>query len=195
MTVARSCFLAAAAVAGLMLAACAGNPASSGAADRPALQPAAHVDLQRYMGRWYLLANIPNRAESGKVAVSLEYSLRSNGRIDQVLAARDVDFTRPLQSSYSQARIVDSRSNARWKLGDTWSMGRESLILYVDEDYRHALVGHPSRDTVWLLSREMRMTDELFETLMKRLDAQGYDTQRVRKLPQVEDQVGAPGYQ
>ena len=185
-----------AAVAGLLLAACSGAPVNhSGAKAMPPLQAAAHVDLQRYMGRWYLLANIPNRDEAGKVAVSLDYSLRNSGRIKQIFTARDTDFTHEPQSWLSQAHIADRRSNARWKLADTWALGRESVILYVDPDYRHALVGHPSRSTVWLLSRETRITDEQFEVLMKRLDAQGYDTLRVRKLPQVEDQLGAPGYQ
>ena len=50
---------------------------------KPPLQPVAHVDLPRYMGDWYVIANIPYFAEKGCVDSIESYAARPDGDIDK----------------------------------------------------------------------------------------------------------------
>ncbi|QKM50171.1 hypothetical protein B7760_04232 [Burkholderia glumae] len=46
------------------------------------------VDLPRYMGRWYVIAHIPYFAERGFVGSRAQWTLRADGRIDDVFVGR-----------------------------------------------------------------------------------------------------------
>ena len=61
--------------------------------------------------------------------------------------------------------------------GDYW-------ILEVGESYEYAVVGHPSRDYLWILSRTPTMDPELYASIVRRLQAQGYETDRLQKTTQ-----------
>ena len=47
----------------------------------PPLQTVAHVDLARYMGDWYVIANIPYFAEKGCFDSVESYALRADGEV------------------------------------------------------------------------------------------------------------------
>lgn len=68
-------------LAALALAACA-TPMPEFGEDEEPLKAVDWLDVGRYMGRWYVMANIPYFAESGNLAPYVEYSLRDDGLID-----------------------------------------------------------------------------------------------------------------
>ena len=175
----------------LLLAACASGGGVQG--DQP-LTPAASVDLDRYLGRWYVIANIPYFAERGKVAPYVEYSRREDGRLNDFYFAQD-NFSAPVEKLEGIGVVKDTVSNAVWEVSFFRPIWADYVILYVDPEYRYAVIGHPSRDYGWIFSRESRMTDERYAELLGVLEANGYDTQRVLKIKQIPDQEGAPGFQ
>ena len=190
-------------IATLLLCACAGAPTPTSAptlAPRPVAsdgglsQAAAQLDLQKFMGHWYVIANITSGDEAADVAVQLDYQLKPDGRIDQRYTSRRGDFISPLKSSSTEARVAENTNNAHWKVRSRWALGDDYLILYVDPEYRYAVAGTPKRDRAWILGREARMTDERFQSMQLVLEARGYEIPRLLKVPQIEDQDGSPGY-
>ena len=136
----RKTALIASFAAALALSACAGDPDTV----KPALHSSAKVDLQRYMGRWYIIANIPYFAESGKVMTRDEYTLRADGMIDNNYVFRR-SFDGKDDVWHGVATVVPGTGNAQWSVRFWGVMNADYLVLDVAPDYSWALVGHPQR--------------------------------------------------
>ena len=181
------------ALAALMCVACA---ASTTKQQKLAPLPVqAHVDLQKFMGRWYVIANIPYRAEAGKVGSYVEYYPRPDGRIDDLYFFRKKNFDSKLEQWSGVAWVVDRQSNARWLAQFIWPFKFDYLVLATAPDYSWALVGHPSRDLAWVFARQAAMDDALYQQLRSKLAAMGYDRTRVLRVPQRPQELGRPGFQ
>ncbi|MBK1701013.1 lipocalin family protein [Thiococcus pfennigii] len=148
------------------------------AADAP---PATvdHVDLERYAGRWYEIAQLPNRFQGGCARdTHATYGLREDGLIS--VTNRCVTAAGNTVSITGVARPKDPAHNAKLKvsffglfgmrlwLGDYW-------VMEIGEDYDYALVGHPTRRWGWVLARDPNPPAERVEAWLERLRAFGYD--------------------
>lgn len=173
----------------VLLAGCASAPVPL---DFP--KPLPTIDLERFSGDWWVIANIPYFAERGKVATRVTYRLRDDGRIDDLYFFRTA-FDRDERQWTGFGEIVDPKTNARWRVQFLWPFWFDYVIHEVGPDYEWAIVGHPSRDYAWVFSRERRIDDALYADLLSRLAALGYDTRRILKVPQFPEDVGQPGFQ
>ena len=152
---------------------------------------APHVDLSRYAGRWYIIANIPYFAERGKVGSYFDVSF-PDGKVHDVYEGRDGNFSAPLSRFVMHGYVVPGTGNAYWRESPFWPVYLSYLILYVAPDYRTALVGYPGHGYGWVLSRQRRMDATTYRALLGRFAAAGYDVSRFRRVPQFPDQIGAP---
>ena len=152
------------------------------------LASTVQVDLPRYMGRWWVIANTPYFAEKGKVASADIYTLRADGRIDNVYAYR-TRFGGEEKQMHALATVVPGTGNAQWKIAFFGGLLRaDYLVLEVAPDGAWALVGQPSRKLAWVFAREPRMDDAKLAGLLARLPAFGYDPARLQRVPQFADQ-------
>lgn len=175
----------------LLLAAC----ASTGGTAMPPLTTTANVDLDRYMGRWWVIANIPYFAEKGKVATADVYALRDDGRIANVYAWRK-SFDQPERETRAVASVVPGTNNAQWQIAFFGGLVKaDLLVLEVAPDYSWALIGHPRRKMGWIFSRSQAMDDAQYQQLRAKFAGYGYDTAQFRRVPQFAAQVGQPGFQ
>lgn len=161
---------------------------------RAAPEPATPVDLSRYMGAWHVIANIPYFAERGKVATRDEYTMRADGRIDNVFVYRK-EFNAPEKRMHAIARVLPDPDNTRWKIRFFGVINTDYLILDHDADYRWALIGHPSRKYAWIFARDPRMDAAMYAQLLDRLVDFGYERNALLRVPQFPDQQGTPGFQ
>ncbi|MBV9828752.1 MAG: lipocalin family protein [Alphaproteobacteria bacterium] len=159
----------------------------------PPLTLAPSVDLQRYSGRWYIIANIPYFAERGKVGSFFDVSFQ-NGAVRDVYWGRDT-FTTPYGAFTMNGYVVPDQRGALWRESPFWPVFLSYPILYVDPDYRFALVGYPGREYGWVLSRSPEIDDPTYRALLARFAAQNYDVSRFRRVPQSPGQIGQPGFQ
>lgn len=175
----------------LLLAAC----ASTGGTAMTPLTTTATVDLDRYMGRWWVIANIPYFAENGKVATADVYALRDDGRIENVYVYRKA-FDKPEKQTKAVARVVPGTNNAQWQIAFFGGLVKaDLLILEVAPDYSWALIGHPKRKMGWVFSRTQAMDAAQYETLRGKFAGYGYDTAQFQRVPQFAEQMGQPGFQ
>jgi apolipoprotein D and lipocalin family protein len=152
------------------------------------LRPVAHVDLPRYMGDWYVIANIPYFAEKGCVDSIESYALRPDGDIDNWFTCRKKSFDAPMKRKATARAVVDDKvSNAQWRVKFFKVVSVKYLVLDLDPKYQWAVVGHPSRDYGWILSRSKTLDEGTYQKIMSRLSAQSYDTSRFQKVPQQAD--------
>jgi apolipoprotein D and lipocalin family protein len=151
----------------------------------PPLNVVNEVDLDRYVGRWYEIASFPQRFQRGCVATTANYTLRDDGRIRVENECRDVAFDGALRRAEGVAWVADPRSSqAKLKVQFFWPFRGDYWIIELDPDYRHAVVGHPSRDYLWILARTPTMDAADYAALLARIEAHGYDLARLKATPQ-----------
>ena len=152
------------------------------------------VDLPRYMGRWYVIANIPYFAERDFVGSRAEWSLRSDGRIDDAFVGHKGGFDQP-EKRYAFVDSVKAGSGGgEWSVRLFWPIYVTQLTLYVDPDYHYTILGYPGRNLGWIFSREPTIDNATYQALLGRLNDMGYDTSRFRRVPQTPEQIGQPGF-
>jgi apolipoprotein D and lipocalin family protein len=155
------------------------------------LHTVSHVDIPRYMGDWYVIANIPYFAEKDCVDSIESYALRTDGKIDNWFTCRKKTFDAPLKRKANAiATIDDTATNATWTVHFFKIISVKYLILDLDPNYQWVAVGHPSRRYGWVMSRSKQMSEQTYQQILEKLRSDGYDTAKFQKVPQ--NSAGAP---
>ncbi|MDD5563308.1 MAG: lipocalin family protein [Thermoanaerobaculaceae bacterium] len=168
---------------------CGGLGLSLLAAEKP-LRTVAHVDLQRYLGTWYEIATIPAKFQKNCVGVTATYTLRPDGAIGVVNRCRKFTLDGKEKSVKGKAWVVDKNSNAKLKVQFFWPFRGAYWIIELDPDYQYAVVGHPGRNYLWILCRQAHMDEALYNQLLDKIAAQGYDVNRLVKTLQPAGDAG-----
>lgn len=168
--------LLAPAVLALLMSACASGPPPLQAMDRP-------VDLARFMGDWYVVASIPLFIEADAYDAVESYRLGTGGTIETTYTFRDGGFDGPLKRYTPTGYVADPATNAVWGMQFVWPFRATYLIVYLDEEYRHTVVGVPSRRWVWLMSRSPEVPPDEYARMLEAVTAAGYDVTKLRKVP------------
>lgn len=174
---------------------CASAPPNPNPRAAVPLALAPSVDLPRFMGRWYVIANIPYFGERGYVGSYVEYALRADGDIDDYFFGHQKSFDAPLEKKMLKDWVIPGTNNAQWKARPFWPLAFDFLILNVDADYQTTLIGYPDKQWGWIFARTPEIDEATYAKLLAKLDAQGYDISRFRKVPQRAEQIGQPGFQ
>lgn len=150
------------------------------------LHTQASVDLDKYMGSWYIIANIPTFMEKESVNAMESYRWdASQERIYIDYSHHHLEPQGPVTSYLQEAWIQDQHSNAEWKVRPVWPLQFNYMIFDVAADYSYSLVGVPDRSYVWIMSRNPKMSEETYHKLVSRAEELGFDTSKLRKVPQV----------
>jgi apolipoprotein D and lipocalin family protein len=162
-----------------------GSSLLAAAADTPPpLQTVSHVDLNRYMGTWYEIASFPQWFQKGCVATTATYTLRRDGDVDVLNQCRDKTLDGKPRNAKGKAWVVDSKSNAKLKVRFFWPFSGDYWIIDLGPAYEYAVVGHPKRNYLWILSRSRQMDPADYGGIIERLKKQHYDVTRLNKALQ-----------
>jgi apolipoprotein D and lipocalin family protein len=153
--------------------------------------PTASVDLERFMGTWYVVANVPYFFENGKVATRDVYRLRPDGRIDNDFVFKKA-FGEPDRTWNGVSTVVEGSGGREWKVQFIWPFSTRMQVLDVAPDYSTALLATPDRKLAWIFSREPVVDEATLAGLATRMAAQGVDRAALRRVPQVAGQTVAP---
>jgi len=158
----------------------------SATADRklPPLETVSHVDLDRYMGQWYEIASFPQWFQKGCVATSATYAFRKDGAVDVLNQCRKETLDGKPKDAKGKAWVVDPKTNAKLKVRFFWPFSGDYWIIDLGENYEYAVVGHPKRTYLWILSRTPQMDPAVFDGILERLKKQHYDLTPLRKTLQ-----------
>lgn len=159
-----------------------------------ATETSSGIDLQRYMGRWYVIANIPYFPERGKVSTYDEYILRKDGRIDNIYGFKKA-FGKKEKQWKAIATVTPDTGNRKWTIKFFGFLNADYEILEIAPDYSWVIIGHPKREMGWVLARDPKMADELYESLVKKFEKYDYKISNFKRVPQFSEQAGKPGFQ
>lgn len=151
------------------------------AAFAPPPQPSKSVELQRYVGRWYEIARVPNHFERGKncEAPTADYIQDPKGAVTVVQTCHENAANGPEKIYHATAKILDPGTNAKFKLTFFVFLSKDYWVLDHALDYKWAILGDPSGKFLWLFSRQPSLAPAVKDVLLARAKALGYDVSRL----------------
>ena len=153
-------------------------------ASQPPLETVDYVDLDRFMGDWYVIANIPTFVEKGAYNAVESYRLDDDGSIATTFRFHKDGFDGPVKTYEPRGFVRDTTTNAEWGMQFIWPFKGDYRIIYLDEDYATTIIGRNKRDYVWLMARSPEMSDAEYQRFVDFIGAAGYDTSLVQRVPQ-----------
>jgi apolipoprotein D and lipocalin family protein len=143
-----------------------------------------YVDISRYIGVWHEIARYPHSFQEGCVGSKATYALRDDGKISVLNECYDKSFSGKIRSAKGKAWIVDKETNAKLKVSFFWPFAGDYWIIDLGKNYEYAVIGHPKRKYLWILSRTKEIEGEVYEAILSRLKDDQYDTSRLIKTDQ-----------
>lgn len=147
------------------------------------LEAVDYVDIERFMGDWYVIANIPTFIDKGAFNAVENYRLADDGTIPTTFTFRDGGFEGELKT-YNPKGFIKSESNAIWGMQFLWPIKADYRIIYIDEGYSVTVIGRNKRDYVWIMAREPQISEQEYTAILKMLNSAGYDLAEIQKVPQ-----------
>ena len=134
-----------------------------------------YVDLERYMGDWYVIANIPTFIEKNATNAVESYKLSSDGIIHTTFSFYKDSPEGEKKIYRPKGFVFNKESNAEWRMQFLWPFKMPFLIIELDEDYSYTVIGYPSKKYVWIMARDPQMEEKRYNLILDNLSKIGYD--------------------
>jgi apolipoprotein D and lipocalin family protein len=148
------------------------------------METVPYVDLERFMGDWYVIANIPTPLEKGAHNPVESYSLNPDGTIATTFTFNKGGFDGPKKEYHPKGFVLDKETNARWGMQFIWPIKADYRVIYLDDDYQTTVIGRAKRDYVWVMSRSPALSDDELGRIKTFLADVGYDVSKLELAPQ-----------
>ena len=137
-----------------------------GCAEEP-LAVEDNVELARFQGRWYEIAKLPRPLQAQCTATTASYELASPSELLVKHECREGGLDGPLRTVFARAVASDPEVPAKLALDFGFAFG-DYWIIELDDSYQYAVIGHPTRDYLWILSRTPALDPELLAGIIER---------------------------
>ena len=144
-----------------------------------------YVDLERYMGDWYVIANIPTFIEKNATNAIESYKLSRDGSIHTTFSFSKGSPEGEKKIYRPKGFVFNKKTNAEWRMQFLWPFKMPFLIIDLDEDYSYTVIGYPSKKYVWIMARKPQIEAALYNLILDNLSEVGYDISLIQKVPQI----------
>ena len=145
------------------------------------LEVVPHVELEKYLGKWYEIAHLPAKFQEGCNETTATYTLSKDGSISVLNQSIK---NGKMKQAKGKAKVVDKNSNAKLKVTFFWPFYGDYWIIALGNDYDYAVVGTPNRKYLWILSRTPQMDDKLYSQLIEYAKSKGFYVNKLIKTLQ-----------
>tara|TARA_B110000495_G_C22908524_1_gene530448 strand:- start:140 stop:697 length:558 start_codon:yes stop_codon:yes gene_type:complete len=147
------------------------------------------LDIDSYLGTWYELARFDHSFERNTVGVTANYSMLEDGMIKVVNTGFKNTLDGKQTIAIGKAKIPDSNIPSKLKVSFFWIFYGDYYVMDLDKDYQWALIGSESDNYLWILSRTPQIDKYLYQALLDKLTARGYDINKLIEVPQKKMQA------
>lgn len=145
---------------------------------------ADYVNIDRFLGKWYVIAHIPPEKTRHAYNAVERYHQIAPGVIKTVFTYREGSFSGERHTMKPTGYVIDGTGNAVWGMQFFWPLKMQYVITYVGDNYDTAIVARSARDYAWILARSPSIPKSKYQALVARIAALGYDMSQLRKVPQ-----------
>ena len=160
----------------MLISACSNQTASI-------IKPVSYVDLNQFMGDWYVIACIPTIIETEAYNAVESYQLEEDGSIKTTFVYRQNGFDGIEKRYNPRGYVVENTGNAVWGMQFIWPFKSEYIIAYLDKDYSSTIIARNARDYVWIMARSPLIDENQYKELSNTVANLGYDISKLRKIP------------
>ena len=150
----------------------------------PPVETVEYVDIERFMGDWYVIASIPTFIETEAYNAVENYRLDEDGTIATTFTFRKGGFDGDEKRYTPRGFVREDPSNAIWGMQFIWPIKADYRIAHLDDEYTETIIARNQRDYVWIMARTPAISDEAYARMVELIDDIGYDVTRLRKVPQ-----------
>ncbi|QKF76797.1 lipocalin family protein [Arcobacter defluvii] len=143
----------------------------------PPLQTVQKVELNKYLGTWYEIARYEHFFERNCKNVTANYSMMNEETIKVINRCTKIQ-TNEKKEAIGRAYAIDE-TNSKLKVsffrpfyGDYW-------VLMLDENYKYAVVGTPSREYLWILARDSKLDEKIKNEILQKLPSLEFDSSKL----------------
>lgn len=168
--------------------------ALAGCSSHTPMKTVDYVDLNRFMGDWYVIANIPTSIEKDAHNALENYALNDDGTVSTTFTFNDGGFDGELKKYQPKGFIKDTQTNALWGMQFVWPIKADYRIVYLDSEYTQTIIGRQARDYVWLMARSPTISDAEYQSLIQFIQDLGYDITKINRVPQqwpLKEEIGS----
>lgn len=148
----------------------------------PPLKTVSNVDIHKYMGQWFEIATIPQNFQKGCYCTTAEYTLINNNYVKVINTCKKDSVNG--RTSQIEGKAFTTKDSAKFKVQFFWPLRAKYWIIDLADEYSYAVVGHPNRKYLWILSRSPQMDENIYTGIINRLKTQNYNTQLLVKTNQ-----------
>ncbi len=152
----------------------------------PPIKTVDYVELERFMGSWYVIASIPTFVEKEVYNGIESYRLDEDGTVETTFSFNKGGFDGPVKTYRPRGFIRDAESKAVWDMQFIWPFKAEYRIMYVNDDYTQTVIGRTKRDYLWIMARDPSIPTDDYDRIIQFVSDQGYDVSKINKVPQIQ---------
>jgi apolipoprotein D and lipocalin family protein len=152
-------------------------------ADSQTLQTVPQVDIKKYCGKWYEIASYPQPFQKGCHCTTAEYTLHEKGYVTvENRCNKDSVKGKPAYIK-GKAFVEKNSGNAKLKVQFFWPFKGKYWIILLADDYSYAVVSHPNKKYLWILSRTPKMEAAVYQKIISVLKEKGFDLEKLKITP------------
>ena len=140
------------------------------------------VDITKYAGHWYEIARFPNSFEKDFECVTATYTVLDNGTIEVI--NKGFSSSKKRKEVKGKAWVPDSKYPGRLKVQFFWPFSGDYYIVALDPNYNYALIGNPSRNYLWILSKQKELEMSIYNSLVDTARNNGFEVEKLVKINQ-----------
>lgn len=168
--------------------------AVASARDGTSLPAPSAFAFEDIAGEWYILAHIPYFIERNRVAPTIRFDLREDGRYDELFTARKGSFDAKPKTFKQVTWAPDPARPWHLKTRLFFVVPARYSVLELDPTTGIALLGTEKRDKAWIFSRSPTLDHASYRELLERFERMGFDKASILRIPQSPADLGKPGY-
>ena len=147
-----------------------------------------NLDIKRFMGKWFVIAHMPNFIENSAVNGIEQYDLRPDGDVDIRYTFR-VNEPRGKKKTMTARGFVNTEHNpADWKVQFLWPIKLPYKVIDLDEKDQYTGIGVPNRKYAWIMARTPHLDETILQDILKRMKTLGYKIEDIKRMPQIWSQ-------
>jgi len=155
----------------MLIVACTGIPEG--------VQPITGFELDRYLGTWYEIARLDHSFERGLTDIRAEYSLLEDGGVKVINSGYDADEGLR-QEAEGKAYFADKPDMGQLLVSFFGPFyGAYNIIALDKSGYQYAMISGPTRDYLWILSRNPMLDKQIIQQLIAKAEDLGFATDKL----------------
>lgn len=146
------------------------------------LPTADHVDIERYLGKWYAISSLPQFFTRNCIGQTAEYGLINSQTISVIntclkkKGTSDIEGQAVVKNAATNAELIVTFNSFFTRL---FRVKGDYTIVKLDSEYRYVLVGDKKRKSMWILSRTKTMPEAKYTEYVNFAHENGFPVEKL----------------